>query len=58
MFDFDALLAEYTSREDPKVHGAICKCVGMHGNYPPPPYSQNRPHQLLTIELSRDRNLQ
>lgn len=32
MSDFDALLAEYTSKENPKVHGVICKCVDRHGN--------------------------
>ncbi|KAL4900402.1 hypothetical protein BDW74DRAFT_161890 [Aspergillus multicolor] len=29
--DFDTLLAEYTNKENPKVHGAIFKCVDKHG---------------------------
>ncbi|CBF84391.1 hypothetical protein AN9049.2 [Aspergillus nidulans FGSC A4] len=32
MSDFDALLAEYTNRENPKAHGVICKCVDRNGN--------------------------
>ncbi|KAL6230659.1 hypothetical protein BDW75DRAFT_60265 [Aspergillus navahoensis] len=32
MSDFDALLAEYTNKEDPKVHGVICKCVDRNGD--------------------------
>ncbi|KAL4802427.1 beta-lactamase/transpeptidase-like protein [Aspergillus unguis] len=32
MSEFDALLAEYTSKDSPKVHGAICKCVDGNGN--------------------------
>ncbi|KAL4994458.1 beta-lactamase/transpeptidase-like protein [Aspergillus recurvatus] len=32
MSDFDALLAEYTNKENPKVHGVICKCVDRDGN--------------------------
>ncbi|RDW64557.1 serine hydrolase domain-containing protein [Aspergillus mulundensis] len=31
MSDFDALLAEYTNKENPKVHGAILKCVDKNG---------------------------
>nr|P0CU81.1 RecName: Full=Acyltransferase calJ; AltName: Full=Calbistrin biosynthesis cluster protein J [Penicillium decumbens] len=36
MSDFDALLANYTSKETPKVHGVICKCVDRHGICPTP----------------------
>ncbi|KAL4914779.1 beta-lactamase/transpeptidase-like protein [Aspergillus aurantiobrunneus] len=32
MSDFDALLADYTHRANPQVHGVICKCVDRHGN--------------------------
>nr|QQW45474.1 esterase CalJ' [Aspergillus stellatus] len=32
MADFDALLADYTKKENPKVHGAIFKCVDGQGN--------------------------
>ncbi|KAE8151333.1 beta-lactamase/transpeptidase-like protein [Aspergillus avenaceus] len=32
MTEFDALLAEYTDRGNPKVHGVICKCVDKNGN--------------------------
>ncbi|KAL3471725.1 beta-lactamase/transpeptidase-like protein [Aspergillus californicus] len=32
MSGFDALLADYTNKESPKVHGVICKCVDRHGN--------------------------
>lgn len=31
MSDFDALLAEYTNKENPKAHGVICKCVDRNG---------------------------
>jgi hypothetical protein len=31
MSDFDALLANYTSKENPQVHGVICKCVDGKG---------------------------
>ncbi|KAH7396227.1 penicillin binding protein [Pyrenochaeta sp. MPI-SDFR-AT-0127] len=32
MFDFDALLADYTKKGNAKVHGVICKCVDRNGN--------------------------
>ncbi|KAJ4303021.1 hypothetical protein N0V90_001912 [Kalmusia sp. IMI 367209] len=31
MSDFDKLLADYTRKEDPKIHGVIIKCVGKDG---------------------------
>lgn len=31
MSDFDTLLADYTRKENPKVHGVICKCVDGNG---------------------------
>ncbi|RAH70381.1 serine hydrolase domain-containing protein [Aspergillus aculeatinus CBS 121060] len=31
MTDFDALLAEYTAKANPQVHGVICKCVDRTG---------------------------
>ncbi|KAI8938463.1 hypothetical protein NX059_004356 [Plenodomus lindquistii] len=31
MTDFDMLLAEYTDRKHPRVHGVICKCVDRYG---------------------------
>lgn len=33
MSDFDALLADYTRKGAPKVHGLICKCVDKNGWY-------------------------
>ncbi|KAI9719611.1 MAG: hypothetical protein M1812_003382 [Candelaria pacifica] len=32
MSEFDALLADYTKRGNPKVHGVICKCVDRNEN--------------------------
>lgn len=42
MSDFDALLADYTSKENPKVHGVICKCVDKHGIPPPSPGTRSQ----------------